>query len=72
MGYPARADSDESDAWRVYTLEVGRASKSGMEYDTEKAQTKDGAGGGPAEEWTWPRGRGIQLLKIEEAQTRFE
>ena len=58
--HPARADSDESDAWRAYAPAVGRASGSRAEYDTERAQAKGGAGGGPAEEWTWPRGRGTQ------------
>jgi hypothetical protein len=44
----------------------------GAEYGTEKAQTKDGAGGGPAGERVWARGRGMGLLKIEEARTRGE
>ncbi len=50
ISHPARADSDKSDAWRAYAPAVGRASGSGTEYDKAKAQTKDGAGGGPAEE----------------------
>ena len=41
----------------------------------EKARTKDGAGGGQADEQICARGRGIiagmRLLKIEEAQTRM-
>ena len=38
----------------------------------EKARTEDGAGGGPAEERAWARGRGMRLLGIEEARTRSE
>ena len=33
------------------------------------ARTKDGAGGGLAEERAWTRGRGMRLLRIEEAVT---
>ena len=36
----------------------------GAEYEADKAQTKDSAGGGPAEERTCTRGRGMRLLKI--------
>jgi hypothetical protein len=32
---------------------------------------KSGACGEPAEEWTWLRGRGMRLLKIEETRTRM-
>ena len=36
-----------------------------------RAQTKDGAGGGPAEEQTCARGRYMRLLKIGESRTRM-
>ena len=62
--HPARADSDEPDASRACAQAVGRLSGSGAEYEAEKAQTKDGAGGGPAEERTCAWGRGMRLLKI--------
>ena len=42
-----------------------------MEYEAEKAQTKDGAGGGPAEERICAWGRGMRLLKIGEPRTRM-
>ena len=51
---------------------VGRLSGSGSEYEVEKAQTKDGAGGGPAEERTCARGRGMRLLKIGHTGLGFE
>ena len=41
-----------------------RRSGIGAEYEVERAQPKDGAGGGPAEEQTCARGRGTRLLKI--------
>ena len=37
----------------------------------EQAQTKVGAGDGPAEERTCARGRGMRLLKIREFRTRM-
>ena len=36
----------------------------------ERARTKDRAGGGPAEERAWTRGRDMRLLGIEEARVR--
>ena len=66
--HPARADSDEPDASRAYAQAVGRLSGSGAEYEAEKAQTKDGAGGGPAEEWTCARGRGMRLAQDRRIQ----
>ena len=54
---------------RAYAQAVGRLSGSGAEYKAEKAQTKDGACGGPAEERTCARGRGMRLLKIGESRT---
>ena len=42
-----------------------------MEYETERARTKDGAGGGPAEERTCARGRGVRLLKIGASRSRM-
>ena len=45
--HSARADSDEWDAGRACAPAVGRASGSGAEWEAEKAQTKDGACGGP-------------------------
>ena len=43
------------------------------EWRTEQNGPKamDGAGGGPAEERTWARGRGAGLLKIGESRTRM-
>ena len=67
------ADSDEPDASRADAQAVGRRSGIGAdsEYEAEQAQTKDGAGGGPAEEQTCARGRGMRLLKIGESRTRM-
>ena len=62
--HPVRADSDEPDASRADAQAVGRRSGIGAEYEAERARTKDGAGGGPAEERTCARGRCMQLLKI--------
>ena len=50
---------------------VGRRSDIGAEYDARLAQAEDGAGGGPAEEQTCSRGRGMLLLKIGEVLTRM-
>ena len=69
--HPAWADSDEPDASRADAQAIGRRSGIGAEYEAEKVQTKDGAGGGPAEEWTCERGRGMRLLKIGESRTRM-
>ena len=66
--HPALADSDEPDASRAYAQAVGRLSRIGAEYEAEQAQTKDGAGGGPAEEQTCALGRGMLLLKIGESR----
>ena len=44
--HPVRADSDKPDASSAYAQAVGRLSGSGAEHEAEKAQTKDGAGGG--------------------------
>ena len=57
-------DSDEPGTDRADTQAVGRRSDIGAEYDAGLAQTEDGAGGGPAEEQTCSRGRGMRLLKI--------
>ena len=67
---PARADSDEPDAGRADDQAVGRRFGTGAEYEAGQAQTKDGAGGGQAEEKTCARGRGMRLLKIGEFRTR--
>ena len=48
----------------------GRRSGSGAEYEAGLARTEDGAGGGPAEEQTCARGRGMRLLKIVEFRTQ--
>ena len=69
--HPARAESDEPDATRADAQAVGRLSGIGAEYEEEKAQTKEGAGGGPAEEWTCARGRGMRLLKIGASRIRM-
>ena len=55
------------------TQAVGTRSGIGAEYEAERAQTKtkDGAGGGPAEERTCARGRGMRLLKIGKSRTRM-
>ena len=42
-----------------------------QEYEAGLARTKDGAGGGPAEEQTCARGREMRLLKIGESRTRM-
>ena len=62
--HPAQADSDEPDASRADAQVVGRRFGIGVEYEAEQAQTKDGAGGGPAEERTCARGRGVRLSEI--------
>ena len=64
----ARADSNEQDASKGLQ---SRLFGSGAVHEAEKAHTKDGAGGGPAEEWTCTRGRGMRLLKIGESRTRM-
>ena len=69
--HPAQADSDEPDASRADAQAVGRRSGIGAEYEAGQAQTKDGAGGGPAEEQTCARGRGMRLLKFGESRTRM-
>ena len=69
--HPARADSDEPDASRADAQAVGRRSGIGAEYEAGLARTEDGAGGGPAEEQTCARGRGMRLLKIGEFRTRM-
>ena len=61
---PARADSDELDKDRADGQVVGRRSDIGAEDEAGLARTEDGAGGGPAEERTCARGRGMRLLKI--------
>ena len=43
----------------------------GVEDGAQRVRTKDGAGGGPAEEQAWTRGRGTRLLKIGESRTRM-
>ena len=68
---PARADSDEPDAGRAYGQAVGRRSGIGAGYEAGLARTKDGACGGPAEEQTCARGRGMRPLKIGESRTRM-
>ena len=69
----ALADSDEPDAGRANAQADGRHSGIGVEYsyETEKARTKDGAGGGPAEKRTCARGRCVRLLKIGASRTRM-
>ena len=68
---PARADLDEPGTNRADTQAVGRSSGIGAECGAGLAQTEDGAGGGPAEEQTCSRGRGMRLLKIGEYRTRM-
>ena len=47
---PAQAVSDKPDAVRADAQAIGRRSGIGAEDKAGQAQTKDGAGGGPAEE----------------------
>ena len=68
---PALADLDEPDAGKADAQAVGRRSGIGAEYKAGLAQTKDGAGGGQAEERTCARGRGMLLFKIRESRTRM-
>ena len=68
----ALTDSDEPDASRADAQAVGRRSGIGAEYEAEQAQTKDGAGGGLAEERTCVRGRGMRLLKIGERRYTWQ
>ena len=70
-GHPPWADSDEPDAGRADAQSFGRRSGIGAEYEAERAQTKDRACGGPAEDRTCMRGRGMRLLKIGESRTRM-
>ena len=65
--HPARADSDEPD---VKQGSVGRRSSIGAEYEVGLTQTKDGADGGPAEERTCARGRGMRLFKMSRTRMR--
>ena len=51
---------------------VGKRSGIGAEYEAERAQTKAGASGGPAEERMCTRGRGMRLLKIGSPGLRCE
>ena len=64
-------DSDEPGAVRAGRRASGRRSGIGVEDGARRARTKDGAGGGPAEEQAWARGRGTGLLKIGESRTRM-
>ena len=64
-------DSDEPGAVRAGRQAPGRRSGIGVENGARWARTKDGAGGGPAEEQAWARGRGTGLLKIGEFRTRM-
>ena len=64
-------DSDEPGAVRAGRRAPGRRSGIGVEDGALWAQTTDGAGGGPAEEQAWARGRGTGLLKIGESRTRM-
>ena len=64
-------DSDEPGAVRAGRRASGRRSGIGVEDVAQRARTKDGAGGGPAEEQAWARGRGTGLLKIWVSRTRM-
>ncbi len=71
--HPALGDSDEPDAVRPTLKSAEEAPEvRGRSTRQEKARTEDGAGGGPAEERAWMRGRGMRLLWIEEALTLSE
>ena len=69
--HPARADSDEPDASRADAQAVGIRSSIGAEYEAGLAQTKDGAGGGPAEDQKCAWGRSMRLLKIGDSRIRM-
>ena len=68
-------DSDEPGTVRADSLTrrqaTGRHSGIGVEDEARRARTKDRAGGGPAEEQAWARGRGTGLLKIGVSRTRM-
>ena len=64
-------DSDEPGTVRAGSRATRRRSSIGVENEARRARTKDGAGGGPAEEQAWARGRGTWLLKIGESRTRM-
>ena len=64
-------DSDEPVAVLAGRRASGRRSGIGVEDGSQRARTKDGAGGGPAEEQAWAQGRGTGLLKIGESRTRM-
>ena len=62
------SDLDEPDSRRASSPAVEK--RSGVRGG--EGPEEGGAVGGPAEEWTFLARRGMQLLKIEEAQTRRE
>ena len=64
-------DSDEPGTVRAGRQANGRSSGIGVKDEARWARTKDGAGGGPAEEQAWARGRGTGLLKIGESRARM-
>ena len=64
-------NSDEPGTVRAGRQATGRRSCIGVENEARRARTKDGAGGGPAEEQAWVRGRSTWLLKIGESLTRM-
>ena len=66
-----RLGPDEPGTGRADAQAVGRRSDIGAKYEAGPAQTKDGAGRGPAEEQTCMQGRGMRLLKIGESRTRM-
>ena len=61
---------NQGDAMKLEIFVPG-VSAAGVEIEARRARTKDGAGGGPAEEQSWARGRGAGLLKIGESRTRM-
>ena len=68
------ADSDEPGAVRADRRAPGRRSGIGVENGARWARTKDGAGGGPAEEQTRARGcsrSGSPGLGCEDGMTFF-
>ncbi len=71
-GSPARANSDYLCGTMGLASPRHRMSP-GLEQTAGETMPwgRCGAGGGPVEEWTWQRGRGMRMLKIVEARTQM-
>ena len=64
--WPGPTRTSRMQAWPAL-----KPSEDSPEYEAGQAQTKVGAGGGPAEERTCARGRALRRLKIRESRTRM-